>query len=201
MAEKAPDVKEGDSSTPSAVDEKGVPYLNRVKELERKYQETLEELNALKSATEEPEELETQTPDVELQELVKNPKAYMTRVMQENQLRSEVPQAVSWLESREGYDKNEVLRVIREYGLDSIPSPKKQAEAAWGIVERERLQKKLKDSSSGGNPNLSEPPGRSVPPGPKVKRADLIQKLKEASLLGNDEEQARIIEMLEDVRE
>lgn len=194
----------GGSSNVPAVDEKGVPYLNRVRELERKYQETLEELNALKSTPDEPDEPSVQ-PDLELQELVKNPREYTARVYQQIQTQEEVPQAIAWLESQEGYDKNEVLRVIRENNLEGIPSPKKQAKVAWDIIEKERLAKKFKAENGREDlirNNSTESPGRSVPSGsPKVRRADLIAKLKEASLHGSPDEQARIVGMLEDVRE
>lgn len=187
----------GDSSAPPAVDDKGVPYMNRVKELERKYQEAMEKLEKLQEESPEPEPVPQ--PDAELQELVKNPKAYTARVLQELQLKAETPKAVEWLQSQEGYDREEVLRTIREHNLEYIPSPMQQAKAAWEIVQKEKLAKKIKDFEA--NPHSTEPPGKSVPSGPKPKRADLIAKLKEASLLGNDDEKARIIGLLEDVRE
>lgn len=211
------DVKKEGAPSDTEKDEKGVPWENRAKEAQRKYDEAMSRLNDLESRMNQskagetsPEETAKQR-EARLQEFVSDPDSYIERKITERRLQEEYPRALAWIKEQKGFnadqDMVQITRIIKDYGLETNPSFMSRARAAWDILKAQKLEKEFTDLTSDrtreqalgkGRP---EGAGKAVPPQTAPKRSEVLAKLHEAQKRGDYMKSAEYISMLEDVRE
>lgn len=210
MSEQKPSVNVpgSDPQTPKPeVDDKGVSWENRAKEMERKLKAAEARANELaqKVETTKPQpSVDERKAAVErrLMEFVEDPDNYLERHYQERKFRDELPEAEQWLRTQEGYspeDDSRIGAIIQEHGLNQ-PSPKLRAKAAWKILKAEKLEREFSDKKREDRVSKSAPDGngRSTPTNSgKPSRADLLKDLRKSR---NAQEQAAILGKLEDTR-
>jgi len=222
MAEKAKDVKEESNSSKDStevkedVDERGVPLLNRVRELERKLREAEERL----AQSEEEEETRGESQNSsnvdlsnltrqELQRLVEDPRKYVSSILQEHRIKDESFRAQDWLRSQEGYSKDidgELVKTMRETGLfEAAMDPMQKARLLWKLYKMDKEESvKSKESSDQGRTTKvkstsPEGSGRVVPLKTGPTKQELIKQLIQAGKDQNFEEEVRINEALEEL--
>ena len=203
-------VKDGATPANVTADEKGVPWENRAKEMERKHGEAIKRIQELEArvsqpATEPAAEEVAEAKKQKIAEFVEDPDAYIDRKVQEREFKRRLPEAISWLKSQSGFGEGDdvvVDRVIHENGLVH-PDPMLRAKAAWGILKAERLEREFSEGQRRDRISSSMPEGsgRSVQKQDAPKRADLISQLKTAQKQGDHQGTLRLLSQLEDVRE
>ena len=211
MPEKEEDVKEETSTSSKevtevkeAVDETGVPYKNRIKELERKLKEKEEMLASLEIEEEPEEKVNTaQLTKQELSRLVEDPKKYISDRYAELKFQEEIPKATAWLGSRKGYTSNddvEIVRLIREHNLQNS-FPMKRAVTSWKLLQQERSESSNVDSERVSRISSTSPEGsgRTVPLKTGPSKQELLKQLELASTKGDFGEEVRLNELLEDM--
>lgn len=199
------------------VDEKGVPVSNRLKEMERKFQEKydrelaetrreLEELKALKETRNAPHTEDAAK--AELMEFVKAPKEFFRSVVEETTMQRELANVRPWLESQRGYqrdDNDRLIAIENEYSLGHA-SPLERAKAAWKILNQEKLAAKAQSSDDERRREAEiskaspESGGKSASKQNTPTRADLIRRLQAAEAKGDLDASMQLMTLLEDVR-
>ena len=202
------------------VDEKGVPWQNRLKELERKFQdkyekelaETRRELNEIKSSrqtrTEEPKPEDQAKND--LMEFVKNPKGYVQNAWREAEFQREIPAAENWIRQQKGYSPDQearIMQIIAENKLNTpFHTPMERARTAWNLLEAEMIRKKLTEKTDEqireekAHREALEGSGKSASKEKPVTRNDVLRKLADAEAKGDIDAAIRYTSMLEDIR-
>lgn len=201
------------------VDEKGVPLTNRMKEMERKFQEQLErerasfrqELDGLKARL--PTDPEPDTEDMskaDLMEFVKNPRGYIANTLRQDQFQREIPSAEAWIKQQQGYssdDDSRIFQIIKENKLDTpYHSPMERAKTAWRLLDAEKRtqqaqaandEKRREESIA---KSATEGTGKATPKQQPITRNDILKKLADAERSGDLDASIRYTSMLEDHR-
>ena len=194
---------------PTDKDERGVPWEQRAKEYERKFNELRGEVDALKARPEpvpEPKVDQEEAVKQELVRLAQNPRGYIQEVLTETDFKKELPKAESWIKTQEGYsssDDSEIARVIKEHHINS-PSPMVRAQTAWKLLQSEKLSKELASLRSNqeresGQRSAPDNSGRSAQT-QTPKRSELLAKLRDAERRGDNHASAALLDQLEDAR-
>lgn len=190
------DKKSDAQSGNSGIGPDGVPWENRAKEYERKYNDLLTRLDDIEakvtSDSKEEKVSKGSGTDVKQEKIAKfvdDPDIYIRNLMMQREIEKEKPEAIAWLHSQTGYDLSkddfEITRVIKERNLSG--SPKSVAKTAWDVVYKEKLENELKAYKEGRNLDVKSTPeglGKSVPHNTGASRAEMLQKLKEVSSKG-----------------
>jgi len=215
------DVKSGESSNPqansgnvvSAVDDKGVPWMNRAKEMERKYgelesrsKELEAKLNGVIGKLAETgvnvlDHSDEARKRERLTTFASDPDAFTDSKIEEAMFRLEGREAADWLQAQEGWKPEygtEIGRIIQEEGLFSRPL--KRAKTAWSLLKdshpdfvRAREEARAKELSR----YQVSGPGRSAPVPESQEEQDLLKALKST---GNIMEQSKLIAKLSSAR-
>lgn len=196
MADVKEEVSESSTDTKEVVDERGVPYQNRIRELERKLKEAEERLRLSEEPESDPEPEKAPSGGFsnDLNELVRNPKEYIQKALAEQRFQEEIPEAQKWLNAQTGYtsaDDAELVRIMRESGLQtSSLFPLKRAQTAWRILKAERLEQE-KNTSKNDDVRTSkirstspEGSGRVVPVKTGPSREEAMKNLEQATTDG-----------------
>lgn len=208
MADDQKDVKSAESSPDVKVDAKGVPWENRAKEFERKYEEMRsknEEFEARMARLESPKVDATHEDQAavgreKLQEFVSDPDAYLERRLLEREFQREIPQAESWLRTQPDFskeDESRVAQIIRENGL-SQPSPMLRAKAAYKLLKAEKLERDFVDRTRQNQAQgaMLEGTGRSTPKQDGPTRDELLKQLAKADNEGDFMKSALLVTQL-----
>lgn len=208
MADTEKDVNATESSPDVKADAKGVPWENRAKEFERKYEEQRLEFEDMKArmANLETPVRETSKEDEaaegreKLQQLVKDPDAYIERRLMERELQRELPAAESWVRSQPDFMKEDEIRlaqIIKEHGL-SQPSPMLRAKSAYRILKAEKLEREFVDKTRQSNVQgaMLEGSGRAAPKKDGPSRNDLLNQLRDAEKSGDILRSAMLVTQL-----
>lgn len=209
MAEKE-DVKVADPPTAeTGKDERGVPWEQRAKEFERKFNEAKAEAETLKASRVEEPKVETQEElRKRLEDFATDPDGYIERVYEGRKRKEEFSNVIPFLKSQEGYTSEDNVRLVqieKDYDLQSS-SPLARARAAWDILQKEKLAVEVGKlrSNSGREAELKSGPegsGRSAPQSNTPKRAELLAQLAISEKKGDLQSSAKLVDMLSDVRE
>ena len=136
-------------------DEKGVPYRNRYKELERKTNEKIKSLEdqfeAIRQSMSEAEEEDASDEndnDVkkQLSNLATDPEKYISERVEKRMLQFEANRAVEWLESQEGFDgesKKRILELTKEPMFKYL-TPMLMAKKSWEYHQKEMELEELR---------------------------------------------------------
>lgn len=182
MADKE-EVKKEESSKPPektvdafpATDERGVPYVNRFKEQERKTQEleaklgqALSYLDQIRNPGPNPQAVSQQR----LTQLATNPDGFVDEKVNSMVMQLRALEAQKWLESRKNWKPeyaSSIGEIIRQEGLAS--DPVKRAQTAWELLknrhpdfvakkEAKREEELKRYQTAGPGRAASEPPGK-----------------------------------------
>ena len=207
MSEKT-DVTGSDSSTDGStdLDSGGVPYKNRVRELERKLHDMEERLSARETPAPEP------VPEInqDLQEFVSNPNAYIQKTLAKNRFQEETFEASRWLSGQSGYSPDDdvaLVRIMREHGLQTSSNfPLKRAQTAWKLLRAEKMEKNQTTSQNDSeraerlSSTSPEGSGRVVPIKTGPSKVEAIKKFKEATEKGDLDGEVYWNEVIENIQ-
>lgn len=205
-------------------DEKGVPFSNRMKEMERKFQERIERLEReqqeyktamagshaappVATSTNGASNAEEINRNI-LTEFVKDPDGFVKSRWQRAQVEREMGQVKPWFQSQPGYREDDDARIMAietEYQL-AHQSPLERAKACWNILQKEKKLAELsgnaddrrREASVGAS--TTEGAGKAAPKQAPVTRMDIVKKLAKAEAEGDLDSAIRYTSMLEDIR-
>lgn len=188
-------------------DPRGVPWENRAKELERKLNAAVAEIETLKNPA-KPSSVDDRQKEKEriIMEFVEDPQGFISREHQRLKFQEELPQAESWLKSQPNFSEADTQRlgeIIRENGI-MAPSPMLRARAAYKILAAEKIEREFQDKQRQEKVKSTSPdaPQRSANTvDNKPKKAELVEQLRKAQIKGDMNESTRLILALEKVRE
>lgn len=218
-----PETEEVKKEEKTDVDERGVPLINKVKELDRKFADkerelaqVRQELAEFKAAIKEPE-TETKDPKEKLMEFVQDPDAwYLKKRAAEDQekfqreFQNQIPEAEKWIKDQKGYSQDDdarIFQIITENKLNTPHHlPMERAKTAWKILNAEKREKEMSTMTEETRRETvvrktsADGGGKSTQKTDGPTRAELIRKLSEASAKGDLDGEIRYTSMLEDVR-
>lgn len=195
----------------SSVDERGVPWENRAREFERKFNELAPKLEALQSQMVELVEKANPTPVnnaeearmSKLQALAQDPEGYVQQKINAALRQKEAEDAAKWLRSQKDYRSEfdeEIGKVVRKYALSG--QPQSNAEAAWRLFRLDNPDKFPQDKTRQEDSRERDirqyqtvGPGRVGPIEQTDKRKELLKQLGAAT---GPFEKARILGELQD---
>lgn len=212
---------EGQTDQQPEVDEKGVPWSNRVKELERKLtdrEREFQELQTWKQNYEAEQVRETQTqpdPKEKLMQFVGNPDGYIESLVEarekkrmDENYKSELTRVRPWLATQKEYKQEDDVRLLeieREYAL-SHPSPLQRVSKAYDILQKEKALARFNSTDDDKKReeqirnNAPEGTGKATSKDRPITRNDLLRKLADAEAKGDLDASIKLISALEDVR-